>query len=338
MLLEERIELLSQLGSYLLSGDDKIEEVVTTAHYNNKWFTPENCKAAITNIASQFLNKDALINWLHSYDLPADVEPKQVGIIMAGNIPMVGFHDLMCVFISGHKAKIKYSDKDKILIPFLLDTMRGMDARCNAYFEKVERLKDFDAVIATGSNNSARYFDYYFSKYPHIIRKHRNGIAVLDGSESPEDMRRLSTDVFDYFGLGCRNVSKLYVPEGYDFNPLLEILHEKNALVHHSKYKNNFDYNIALFLLNQEDYLNNGCIILRPQDQKASRIASLNYEHFSDLETLHKNLIAEKEEIQCIATNQNWSELPVVKFGRTQSPAIDDYADDIDTIAFLKSI
>lgn len=338
MLLAERIDALSALGDYVLSGDSKMDEVVKSAYVHNQWFTPENSHRALKNIANYLLDREVIENWVEPYQLRDDKESKNIGIIMAGNIPMVGFHDLLCVFISGHQAKIKYSEKDRILIPFLIAQLAHIDSRTSDFFEEVERLKDFDAVIATGSNNSARYFDYYFSKYPHIIRKHRNGIAVLDGSESLEDLKKLSSDVFDYFGLGCRNVSKLYVPDGYDFNTLLEVFHEKNDLVHHSKYKNNFDYNIALFLLNQEKYLNNGCIILRPQEQKASRIASLNYEFYSDLNSLNKILSEERDDIQCIATRQEWNHLPVVNFGMTQQPGISDYADDVDTIAFLKEV
>jgi len=338
LLLKERIDLLSRLGEYLLTDDPLLNEIIESAYYHNPWFTLDNTSKALNSLATYFLKEEVLLEWVQAYQLPAEIIPKRIGIIMAGNIPMVGFHDLLCVFISGHYAKIKFSDKDKILIPFLIDRLSHMDSRASSYFETVDRLKDFDGVIATGSNNSARYFDYYFSKYPHIIRKHRNGIAVLDGSESKEDFRKLSDDVFDYFGLGCRNVSKLYVPKDYNFTPFLEVLHEKKEIVHHSKYKNNFDYNIALFLLNQENYLNNGCIILRPLEHKSSRIASLNFEYYDDIDTLRKMLESERDEIQCIATNQEWVALPVVKYGMTQQPQIDDYADDVDTIDFLKSV
>ncbi len=338
LLLKERIDLLSRLGEYLLSDDPTLSEIIDSAYYHNAWFTRENTSKALSNLANYFLKKEVLTKWVQEYQLPQEIANKRIGIIMAGNIPMVGFHDLLCVFISGHHAKIKFSDKDKILIPFLIDKLSHMDSRVSSFFESVDRLTDFDAVIATGSNNSARYFDYYFSKYPHIIRKHRNGIAVLDGSETVDDFRKLSTDIFDYFGLGCRNVSKLYVPAGYDFTPLLEVLHEKNELIHHSKYKNNFDYNIALFLLNQEKYLNNGCIILRPQEHKSSRIASLNYEHYDDLKVLRTKLVTERDDIQCIATNQEWVDLPVIPYGMTQQPRVNDYADDVDTIDFLKTV
>jgi len=220
----------------------------------------------------------------------------------------------------------------------LIDKMSSIDSRVTSYFEKVDRLKDFDGVIATGSNNSARYFEYYFGQKPNIIRKNRNGIAVLDGSESDDELRKLSIDVFAYFGLGCRNVSKIYVPKDYNLNHLMEILHEKKEIILHSKYKNNYDYNISLFMLNRIEYLNNGSIILKEDVAKASRISCLHYEYYNQLAELESELKNELDEIQCIASKLNFSSVETVDLGETQFPKIDDYADGVDTMKFLNSI
>src|SRR5690606_29335128 len=211
MIFGERIEALANLGERLLQKDDYLEAVMHRTHYNNAWFTIENQQRAIKAIAEHFLHKEKLQNWVAAYNLPEPKDQKTIGLVMAGNIPLVGFHDLVCVFVAGHKALIKLSEKDQYLLPYLLKLFAQANPKTEGYFEITEKLQGFDAVIATGSNNSARYFETYFGKVPNIIRKNRNAVAVLDGSENGEELMRLGKDVFRYFGLGCRNVSKLYV-------------------------------------------------------------------------------------------------------------------------------
>ena len=257
---------------------------------------------------------------------------------MAGNIPLVGFHDLLCTFTAGHRTQIKLSEKDRFLIPYLLRELKDLEPATEQYFELVDNLRAFDAVIATGSNNSSRYFQAYFGRYPHLIRKNRNGIAILTGEESEEELRLLGRDTFRYFGLGCRNVSKIYVPYGYSFEPLLEALHTYREIILHSKYKNNFDYNYALYVLNKEPYLANGCILLVEQEAIPSRIASLHYQFYGDLPSLEDLLDKTGEEIQCIVCRENLLDRQTIRFGQSQEPTLGDYADNIDTMQFLLSL
>ncbi len=335
MILKKRIEILSKLGDHLSGKDEYLEAVMARTHFNNPWFTIENQQRAIKSIATAFLQKDKLESWAGKYGLKEPKDPITVGLVMAGNIPLVGFHDMLCVFVSGHKSKIKLSDKDKYLLPYLLKLLAGFGAEAESYFETVEMLKNFDAVIATGSNNSARYFESYFGKVPNIIRKNRNAVAVLDGSETGDDLLALGKDVFRYFGLGCRNVSKLYLPEGYDFQLLLEKLHNFKEIILHHKYKNNFDYNMALLMMNNTTFWNNGCIILSENKSIASRIALLHFEHYSDLAELEKELASKEDQIQCVVSKIELEKLPTVPFGKAQEPQLDDYADGVDTLAFL---
>ncbi len=340
MTLHERLDLLAELGHYLRSnGDDDLESVIEQAYIENKWFTPENTRTALQSIAEAFLYREKLATWAAQYTIDNQLHPqKTVGLIMAGNIPLVGFHDWLCVFVAGHRAKVKLSDKDKRLLPFLVKKMGEWAYESWEYTEFLtenDRLQGFDAVIATGSNNSARYFEQYFGKYPHVIRRNRNGIAVLNGLETIAELYALGRDIFTYFGLGCRNVSKLYVPHGYHFDTLLEALHEYREIVNHNKYKNNFDYNLTLLLLNQTPYMNNGCLLLREETSLQARIASVHYEYYDDLYDLDKLLASKSEEIQCVVSNVKLNQIPVLPFGKTQEPSLHDYPDGVDVMEFL---
>lgn len=343
---EDRIKALVKLGDHLLNGDDEyLAALQERTKYNNAWFTIENQQQSISAIANAFLDKDKLNNWLVPYNGYFEVNAatkgfvqKTVGLVLAGNIPLVGFHDILCVFICGHKAMIKLSDKDSFVLPYLLQLLKKIDPRTESYFEVVSKLADFDAVIATGSNNSARYFESYFEKYPHIIRRNRNGVAVLTGEETPEDLLKLGEDIFQYFGLGCRNVAKLYLPKGYSFDPLLEALHEWRHLQNHSKYKNNFDYNYAILTLNKEPFYSNGSIIVREDEGMLSHIAGLYYEYYDDLEKVEETLILRSEEIQLIVALPHTLRLETKNFGEAQQPELSDYADGVDTVAFLLSL
>jgi len=338
--LHERLDLLAELGHYLRTdGDTDLEATIQLAYDENKWFTPENTRTALQSVANAFLDREKLTDWAARYAIGQQPHPeKTVGLIMAGNIPLVGFHDWLCVLVAGHRAKIKLSDKDKRLLPFLIKKMGEWAHESWEYTEFLtenDRLKDFDAVIATGSNNSARYFEQYFSQYPHLIRRNRNGIAVLNGLESIADLSALGRDIFTYFGLGCRNVSKIYVPHGYHFDTLLEVLHEYREIVHHNKYKNNFDYNLTLLLLNQTPYLNNGCLLLKEDPSLQARIAVVHYEYYDDLPDLDTLLATKSAEIQCIVSNVHLLQTPVLPFGKTQAPGLMDYPDGVDVMEFL---
>lgn len=331
----ERIEALVKLGNYIAEYGELLQAFVARTEFNNKWFSKENQKQSLLAIASQFLDKSKLENWAAHYPIPDENESRTVGLVLAGNIPLVGFHDVLSVFTAGHKSLIKLSDKDRFLLPHLLDKLKEYAPASEAYFEVTERMNTLDAVIATGSNNSARYFEAYFGKYPNIIRKNRHAVAVLDGKETEEELRALGQDIFSYYGLGCRNVSKLYLPKDYDFNLLMETLHEFNYLVHNSKYKNNFDYNIALFQLNSVPLVNNGSIILVENVALTSRIATMHYEFYEDIKKVENQLLAQKEQLQLVATNHDFQDLNVKKFGEAQQPSLIDYADGVDTMEWL---
>jgi len=336
--LGDRIDVLVRLGEHLRGPDDFLLAVMKRTEYHNRWFTMENLQASVAAIADKMLRREALQAWLQAYSIPEANTPKTVGLVMAGNIPMVGFHDLLCIFAAGHQARLKLSDKDPYLLPYLLQLLERFDKRTAGYFEIVEKLQDFDAVIATGSNNSARYFEAYFGKYPHIIRRNRNGIAVLTGDESREELRELGKDIFRYFGLGCRNVAKVYVPREYAFEPLLEALHEFRDIMLHNKYKNNFDYNFAAHVLNKTEYKNNGCIILSENHSLQSRIGELYYEYYDGPEAVARELAQRSEEIQCVVAREGVLRRPTLPFGKAQEPELWEYADGVDTMSFLLGV
>jgi acyl-CoA reductase-like NAD-dependent aldehyde dehydrogenase len=335
MNLKERIDLMVRLGEHILAGDELLEAWMSRTYHNNKWFTLENQKDSIEAIAKRFLNRALLEKWTSAYNLEPS-EPKSVGLILAGNIPMVGFHDVLSTFIAGHKAQVKLSDKDPFVLIYLFELMAKWSPESKVYFNVVNKLKDFDAVIATGSNNTARYFNSYFAHVPNIIRANRTSVAIIDGEENESDVQALGKDIFRYFGLGCRNVSKLYVPEGYNFQFLLEGLHEFKKIVLNDKYKNNFDYNYALFEINRTPYINNGCLLLLEDTSLHSRIASLHYEFYKDSNDLAAKLSLVKEELQCAVSRKG--EGTYIPFGKAQEPELWDYADGVDTLKFLENI
>jgi Acyl-CoA reductase (LuxC) len=344
MTLTERINALTALGTYLNNlEDDRIQAVIHRTAAQNSWFTVENQLLALAEIRDNFLQKEALETWTNAYPIPNPQSPtlKTVALILAGNIPLVGFHDVLSVFVAGHRSLVKLSEKDPFLLPFLFQILKEINPETPQYFATVEgKMTGFDAVIATGSNNSARYFEAYFGKYPNIIRKNRNAVAILRGDETTADLQKLGDDIFQYFGLGCRNVSKIFIPHNYDFVPLLETLHERNDLILHDKYKNNFDYNFALLILNRIEYKSNGCILLREaiSDEIASPISVVFFQYYKDFEELTLDLTAKKEEIQLVVSRDRVEGLPTFGFGEAQKPSLTDYADGVDTLAFLTGI
>lgn len=330
---EERIELLANLGNYIQQFDERLQAHVHRAAHKNGWFTIDNQKSALKAIAENYLKKSTLENWIEQYEPAAT--PVTIGIVAAGNIPAVAFHDVLAVFIAGHRAKVKLSEKDPYLLPFLLKVMAESDSRAHSYIEFVEKLEGFDAVIATGSNNSARYFEQYFGQYPNIIRKNRNAVALLNGEESEKDLELLSHDIFQHFGLGCRNVSHIMVPEGYPHEKLVTPFETYKHIMDHSKYRNNYDYNLAIAMLNREKHFELGNVILKESDQLISPIGCLHYSTYKTPEDAQAFLESRHEEIQCVVSQSPLKNLRTVEFGQAQSPEVDDYADGVDTMEFL---
>ncbi len=316
---------------------DGFNELIQSAHFFNGWFTEDNVRKAIGAIADS-LNEEMFVEWLSHYiNISSDnKQSKKVAVIMAGNIPAVGFHDMLCVLLSGNKFVGKLSSDDKMLLPAIAKILIAIEPQFEKYIEFTEgQLKNIDAVIATGSNNSARYFEYYFGKYPHIIRKNRNSVAVLTGNESKEELKLLGKDIFQYFGLGCRNVSKLFVPRGYKFDAFYESIFDFQYVINNNKYGNNYDYNRTVYLMsNQPSLLDNNFLLLKEDTGYSSPIGVLFYEYYADMPTIMSRLQNDKEQIQCVVSNV--SEINnTVSFGKAQYPKIFDYADGIDTMKFL---
>lgn len=335
MTVQDRIELLSLLGKHFLKFDDSLQAAILSTYHHNRWFTQENVMQSIRAIAKEFLDKEKLTDWISAYDIPNAAPKKNVGLVVAGNIPLVGFHDWLCTFITGHKALVKSSEKDKFLLPYAVNFLSEIAPPVKELTEFTERLNTIDAVIATGSNNSSRYFDAYFGKYPNIIRKNRTSVACLTGKETKEDLLELGKDIFSYFGLGCRNVSKIYVPKDFDFENFMETMHEFKELVLHHKYKNNFDYNFTILILNQIKHYSNGCLLVQESELFYSRIACLHYEFYNTEEEMEAKILAHQDEIQCIVSTKPIGKLVSLPFGKTQTPGLTDYADNVDTLQFL---
>lgn len=328
--LEKRIEVLGRLGQYMLSDDDTWQLTKELAVNNNGWFTPGNIELAANNIATQFLDADKLNAWVAQYPVQ-ETNPKHVGIVMAGNIPMVGFHDLLCSFVAGHKLSIKLSSKDTMLMKHLIDEMIAMEPTIAEQITIAEMLKGCDAYIATGSNNTARYFEQYFAKYPHIIRRNRTSVAVLDGSETEEELSLLADDIFSYFGLGCRNVTQVCLPQGYDLTKLIDACNKYADLVNHHKYKNNFDYYLAIYLLNKVPYLSNNSMLVVENNVPFSAVSVLHYRFYDDKAAIVAEL-QNSDDIQCIVGKG------LLPFGQAQNPGLADYADGVDTMQFLTGL
>lgn len=341
MKLAARLESLAKLGNFLKSdyGQEELEVAYRQAQFQNGWFTIEQSQHAINQIAHSFLDQQKLENWMANYPhFQEPSSPKTIGLVLAGNIPAVGFHDLLCCYVAGHKAQIKYSEKDKALIPFLLKQLEIIEPESSRYFENANKLENFDAVIATGSDNASRYFEHYFSAYPNIIRKNRNSIALLDGNEPEKDIHALSEDVFRYFGLGCRSVSKIFVPKSFDFEDFMRIMDEYSDIMNNNKYKNNFDYNRSIYLLNSQKHLANYSLTLLESPSLLSRISTLHYEVYHDKDDLKEKLRPSLPHVQLVVGNMQLEGIEVLPFGTSQHPHLADYADDIDTIEFLMNL
>jgi hypothetical protein len=336
--LKERIEAFAELGSllrkelsqYREGGRSDLSLLINSQHLKNAWFTPENVTSALSAIAEE-LNPETLAVWTDMYpELRIKHKPITVGVIMAGNIPLVGFHDFLCVLISGNIILAKTSSKDTDLIVHIREMLCSINS---AFGELVQfsdgLLKGFDAVIATGSNNTSRYFESYFGKYPNIIRKTRNSIAILDGTETDDELKELGKDIFYYFGLGCRSVSKIYLPDGYEMHNLIKNLEGFSGIINHNKYANNYDFSKAVYLVNREQFLDSGYLLLKEEKNLSSPAAVLYYEHYNSYEKLKQTTDLLKDNIQCTISKKH------TPFGKAQRPHLWEYADGIDTIEFL---
>lgn len=323
MKLSERIDAFTELGNVLHSIEEADKNILyRQANNHNAWFTPKQCDLALKGIL-KFLVKEKLDSWVTRYNLSLSV-PRKVGVVMAGNIPLVGFHDLLCVLVCGHRLAAKLSSQDQVLMGYVVEQLIKIEPRFSEQVSFVERLNDAEAVIATGSDNTARYFEFYFRNIPHIIRKNRSSIALINGLETDEQLIALGNDVFSYFGLGCRNVSKLFVPAGYDFVRLLGLWETYQDVFNHHKYANNYEYNKSILLVNRTPHLDNGFLLLTENTALVSPISVVYYEAgVPDLNS---------DKIQCIVGDGH------VPFGKTQEPELTDYADNVDTLKFLTAL
>nr|WKN38108.1 acyl-CoA reductase [Tunicatimonas sp. TK19036] len=337
--LDDRIRVFASIGTVLknLSAGEQ-SEIAARAQSENPWFTEENIITAKEGL-EQYLNEDKLRSWTKELP-PKPSSVKKFGLVMAGNIPWVGFHDFLTVLISGQHVFAKPSSQDSFLMRYVANLITELEPQFEPYITFVDKLNTADAIIATGSDNSSRYFEYYFSKYPHIIRKNRSSVAVLTGDESRDELYALGQDIFQYFGLGCRNVSKLLVPEDYDFTPLFQALEPYQSVAYHHKYNNNYDYNKSIYLVNREPFLDTGFALFRQSDQLVSPISVVYYEPYKTQEEVSQKLIASEQKIQCVVASQPLypEQVNHVTFGKAQQPELWDYADGVNTLDFVQSV
>jgi len=357
MTLQQRINAFARLGKIMhgldngttidlnLAPDEQKAfenlqlEIIDAVHYNG-WFTEINVRQSLRSLA-EAISTPNLTTWLAPYEkqISNPEGGKTVGLVMAGNVPAVGFHDWMSVLITGNKVLAKLSSDDKRLIPALSKLLEAIEPQFEGMSEFTNgQLKGMDAIIATGSDNSARYFDYYFGKYPHIIRKNRNGVAVLSGHETNEELVSLTHDIFSYYGMGCRNVAHVFVPENYDFTPLLDACQAWSSVNENHKYFNNYEYNKAIYLVNSTPHLDAGNLLVTENTQFASPVSVLHFEYYKDHDEVQKTLVQSSDQIQCVISSMHLDSVPCIPFGNSQKPALWDYADGIDTIRFLTSV
>lgn len=340
--ISERIESFARLGDIMRdvannrknAYSTRFNIIIDNLYLKNAWFTPDNVRMSIQAIG-EMISPANLHKWVNGYEaLKKEIKPSDIAVIMAGNIPLAGFHDFLCVLISGNNVIAKTSSKDDILITFIRDILCSV----NPSFEKNITItdgiiKDFDGVIATGSNNSSRYFDFYFGKYPHIIRKNRNSIAIIDGTETDAELDKLGNDIFSYFGLGCRSISKIFIPAGYPLQNMFHLWDKKfSHIINHSAYTNNYDYNKAIYIVNKEPFLDTGYLLVKNNTNIASPVAVLHYEEYHNDTQIAEYIKNEKDNLQCVAGHG------YIPFGKVQYPSLWDYADNIDTIDFLIKI
>ena len=334
-----KIKILNELGFYIsniINNNPKsiLDNLTKSIINKNRWFDEKSIIYSL-KAWSNLLKSDLIEKWLDTYKLSSIEKKKTIALILPGNIPLVGFHDILCVWILDYKGIVKLSSKDDVLIPFLTDYLEK-EIGYKSFLFTTSRIKKFDAVIATGSNNSSIYFEYYFSKYPNIIRKNRTSIAVLEGNETELDLNNLGKDILLYYGLGCRNISKIYIPKGFNLNKIFKGLDTFSHVINNSKYANNYYYNKSIFLINKDSFLDNGYFLLKEDSKLYAPISCAFYEFYNDIEDLKSKLYDIKDNLQCIVSKKR--SIKAISFGSTQTPSFQDYADNIDTIKFLINI
>lgn len=333
---DERKAAFLELGKQLKAlPNDQLQEWQARARNENPWFTPESVASALEGIAAM-LAEQPLNQWLAGYEI-TEHPPQPIGVVMAGNIPAVGFHDFLCVLLSGHNLLAKLSSQDTVLLKAIASLLMGIEPRFGEQIQFVERLNQANAIIATGSDNSARYFQYYFGKKPNIIRQNRTSCALLTGQETREELLELGQDIFQYFGLGCRNVAKLYVPQNYNFTEFFESIEPLKEVGNHYKYANNYDYQKAVVLVNQIPHLDNGFLLLTENEALVSPMAVVYYETYATRDELEQKVQANQQKLQCIVSKEGWYP-GSIPFGTTQCPGVWDYADGVDTMKFLLAL
>lgn len=336
----DEIEYLKNIPDADIKGNAlKLNKLTKTLQHHNGWFTPAMVTHALKALGES-LKEENIEKWLkpYKYQLDKNMPAKTVAVIMAGNVPAVGFHDFLSVLITGNKILGKLSSNDDKLLPAISNLLTAIEPEFSGFITLTTNpIKDFNAVIATGSNNSARYFEYYFGKYPGIIRKNRNGVAVLTGDETQEELKKLTDDIFLYYGLGCRNVAKLYLPKGYNFNKLLETIAGRKEIIENHKYFNNYEYNKAIYLVNKTKHYDTGNLIITENSGFASPVSVIFYSFYTNEQSLKNELMINREQIQCVVAHKNFS-ADTVEFGKSQHPDLWEYADGVDTVNFLLSI
>ncbi len=335
--LNQRIKTAAQLGKALRALPTEIWASVQQQSYiKNKWFTPDNTQLAMNQIATIWLNDSALKAWAARYPIPDSTDPhKRIGMVMNGHTPLDGFHDLLAVYVAGHRAVVKMAEADEVLLPFVVSLLEKIDSKAATTIQLADKLTGVDAIIATERTHNRPYFKTYFGRYPHLIRPAAKAVGILTGQEKRQELVDLGKDVFSYFGFGQLNVGKLLVPEGYDFSDLLEALHEYRSLVLHDKYKNNYDYNYTLLLLNKTPHHKNGCILLTEDEAVHSRTAQLHYEYYHDIPDLLQKLESKRPAISCVTGNMELDNWNIHPFGAAPHPHLGDYPNDMDTMDFL---
>ncbi len=336
MTIQERKDALSALGQWFETIEkSELDQLILMASNENSWFTPDSIQSAFKAWA-EVLSTEKIDHWTTGHTLSQNAQ-KRIGLIMAGNIPLVGLHDLLTVIISGNVAHIKYSSQDRALMSAVVRQLELINPAISDRIKVIERLNDVDAIIATGSDNSARYFKHYFSKYPHIIRQNRVSIGIINGNETDEELAKIGQDAFQYFGLGCRNVSKVFVPKGFDLPRLIKSLEAYAPILDHHKYRNNYDYNKSIYLVNGESHLDSGFFLMRESEDLVSPISVIYYETYDSQAALDLKLSANREKIQCMVSRDAWYE-GSLDFGSAQTPELWDYADGVDTLEFLENL
>ena len=336
---KKHIITFSKLGDFITQNldTDILRSLFSATRNENGWFTEDNVKLAIENIARIYLNKSTLEKFAIKYTIGENQNPQKIGIVMAGNIPAVGFHDLLCVVLSGNIALLKLSSGDTATMMFLINKLYEFDPELKNIIKITQRLNDADALIATGSDNTAKHFDYYFSTKPRIIRRNRTSVAVLNGNETRAELANLGNDIFQYFGLGCRNISKIYIPVAYTFDKFYESIEYWSTIQLHHKYNNNYDYNKSIYLVNRVSHFDNGFLLLKEDEALVSPISVCFYETYQNQAHLNQLLSESSEKIQCIVSSEENIQNSF-KLGEAQIPRLDDFADGVDTMAFLMSI